>query len=348
MNKSHRFIFLDGLRGIAAIAVMIFHFSAQGGHRVPYLLSAPLAVDLFFCMSGFVIAYTYYQRLTEGMSYGLYLKKRLIRLYPMFVVGLLLGVCAFAIKYYFDINKYTPVEILKSTLLNVVYLPYFPSPVAGRTDGLFLINSPSWSLFFELIANIAFLFTISLSKNKLIFLTAVLGVALAYAGCHYGTSPGWSTENFLGGFPRVGYSFMMGVLIFKFFEKVKELPKFNPFLLIIILITLFALPMQWHVKYWILSALVLLPVIVILGANVVIINPLFDKVCTYLGWISYPIYCIHNPMLHNMLAFFPQPTHYLAAISILMILTIIIAHIFAKYIDEPLRAWLSRPKSSEA
>ena len=68
MKLNHRFIFLDGLRGIAAVVVVIFHFSQDGNIRQLFP-SAPIAVDLFFCLSGFVIAWAYYQKLSTGMVF---------------------------------------------------------------------------------------------------------------------------------------------------------------------------------------------------------------------------------------------------------------------------------------
>ena len=86
-SKSH-FEVLDGLRGVAAIAVMLFHsYHAEGLFH-----NAWSAVDLFFLLSGFVIAYSSDEHLQHGMPATQFLLRRLIRLYPMIVLGTLVGV----------------------------------------------------------------------------------------------------------------------------------------------------------------------------------------------------------------------------------------------------------------
>lgn len=84
---------LDGLRGVAAGTVLIYHFpSLWSPASAP---SAYLAVDLFFLMSGFVIEHAYGQRLATGLGVRRFLLLRLIRLYPLYLVGT--GITALAI-----------------------------------------------------------------------------------------------------------------------------------------------------------------------------------------------------------------------------------------------------------
>ena len=60
---SQRFVFLDGLRDIAAIFVFVSHSWAMWGFA---FTRSYLAVDLFFVMSGFVIAQAYDDKLLSG------------------------------------------------------------------------------------------------------------------------------------------------------------------------------------------------------------------------------------------------------------------------------------------
>ena len=65
--ERHRFHLLDALRGLAAMLVVTFHTPAQ----LKYFLNFPnsfLAVDFFFCLSGFVIAFSYEDRLKQSLS----------------------------------------------------------------------------------------------------------------------------------------------------------------------------------------------------------------------------------------------------------------------------------------
>src|SRR5690606_24682233 len=89
--KPH-FQILDGLRGIAALAIVVFHFMEW---IFPDAYENPighgfLAVDFFFCLSGFVISYAYDNRI-EQMGNLEFFKRRLIRLHPLVILGSVLG-----------------------------------------------------------------------------------------------------------------------------------------------------------------------------------------------------------------------------------------------------------------
>ena len=86
-NKPH-FENLDGLRGVAALAVVIFHFMeiAVPNPNNNFIAHAYLAVDFFFCLSGFVIAYAYDDKMA-AIGIGQFLKRRFIRLHPLVIIG---------------------------------------------------------------------------------------------------------------------------------------------------------------------------------------------------------------------------------------------------------------------
>src|SRR5205085_12699808 len=80
---------LDGLRGIAALAIVLRHCDGFFGADV--LPGSYLAVDLFFVLSGFVIAFAYEDRLASGLSAWRFAWVRVVRLYPLYVLGIALG-----------------------------------------------------------------------------------------------------------------------------------------------------------------------------------------------------------------------------------------------------------------
>ena len=98
-SKPHYEI-LDGLRGVAAVLVMLYHIG-EGFATSPVDQSVNhgyLAVDLFFILSGFVIGYAYDDRWDIGLTVKDFLRRRLIRLHPMVIMGVLLAwVC---LKFY--------------------------------------------------------------------------------------------------------------------------------------------------------------------------------------------------------------------------------------------------------
>ena len=95
-SKPHYEI-LDGLRGVAAVMVVIFHLfeaHAGGNHLTQIINHGYLAVDFFFMLSGFVIGYAYDDRWNR-MSIGTFFKRRVIRLHPMVIVGSIIGALFF-------------------------------------------------------------------------------------------------------------------------------------------------------------------------------------------------------------------------------------------------------------
>ncbi len=89
----------DGLRGFAAILVVVYHFTPVRSDAT--MLSRALersatAVDLFFVLSGFVMALTYgglFAERVSGTALRLFIGRRVARIYPLYIaVTLLIGV----------------------------------------------------------------------------------------------------------------------------------------------------------------------------------------------------------------------------------------------------------------
>src|ERR1700753_3283915 len=93
--KRH-FHLLDGLRGVAALCVVLFHFMEVviSDYSKNFIGHGFLAVDFFFCLSGFVIGYAYDDRIKE-IGVLKFFKQRLIRLHPLVVFGSVLGLAGF-------------------------------------------------------------------------------------------------------------------------------------------------------------------------------------------------------------------------------------------------------------
>ncbi len=140
--------FLDELRGVAALSVVLLHASQIFGFSLGSY--AYLAVDFFFCLSGFVLANGYDQKLRSGgLRSSAFFLKRLARLYPMIVVGVAVGVLAavFASEPHISLHD-IPILTVGALLLLPLGL------LAGQEA--FSINSPLWSLCFEMVASVVY------------------------------------------------------------------------------------------------------------------------------------------------------------------------------------------------
>ncbi len=127
---------LDALRGIAALAVVCFH-RREG--RFP---SAYLAVDLFYVMSGFVLAYAYDSRFAAGLSWRRFMAQRLIRLWPLYALGVIITLVSAVLAGDQKAWAQAPLQFL--------FLPAQPGPDHAP---LYPLNLPAWSLMFELAIN---------------------------------------------------------------------------------------------------------------------------------------------------------------------------------------------------
>lgn len=149
MKKKH-FLALDGLRGTAALSVAISHVTSYTSGGGGALFHAFLAVDFFFMLSGVVIAHAYEQRLYSDMSFFAFAKLRVVRLWPLIVVGLALGA-----GYLIARNYLQPAHAAGfSYILTAIAFGFIlvPLNVVMGTAG-YPLDPPCWSLFFEMIAN---------------------------------------------------------------------------------------------------------------------------------------------------------------------------------------------------
>ncbi|MNQ46803.1 Acyltransferase family protein [compost metagenome] len=295
-TKQH-FEILDGLRGIAAFAVVVFHF-------MEWIFTDPsqnfighgfLAVDFFFCLSGFVIGYAYDDRIAK-MGLRNFFISRIIRLHPLVIAGSILGLLAFLFDPFGGhLELYSTGKIILTFICSIFLIP-FPV-IADRGFNLFSFNAPAWSLFWEYIANIVYAFVLyRVGRNFLLLLTILAGIAICYVGYNSGNLlGGWSGPTFWDGCARISYSFLAGLLIYRSNWIIKNKLGFGR--LTVLLLLAFIMPFsEWN---WISEPLVVLlyfPLLISLGAGAVL-KPGLKKVCIFSGKISYPLYMTHYAVL---------------------------------------------------
>lgn len=231
-SKPHYEI-LDGLRGVAALLVIWYHvFEGFATSPVDQRFNhGYLAVDFFFVLSGFVVGYAYDDR-WKRMRLGDFFKRRLIRLHPMLVMGVLLGALSFMVQGSVKWDG-TPValsDVMLATLLGLFLIPALPgsAPEVRGNGEMFPLNGPSWSLFFEYIGNVLYaLFLRRLSTRWLTVWVVLTGAGLASFALfnlsgfgHLGV--GWSLleYNLPGGLLRMMFSFSVGLLMSRLFKPV--------------------------------------------------------------------------------------------------------------------------------
>lgn len=295
-TKKH-FEILDGLRGIAALAVVLFHFMewAYTDFSKNFIAHGFLAVDFFFCLSGFVIAYAYDDRMGK-MAVPEFFKSRIIRLHPLVIAGSVLGLLAFLFDPFGG-----PTEVYSAGRMILIFfcsILLIPFPVlADRSFNLFGFNAPAWSLFWEYMANVVYALVLyKLHRRYLWILTLISAVVLCLV-CYRSNNllGGWSGPTFWDGAARVAYSFLAGLLIYRSNGIIKN--KLGFIGLSLLLFLAFMIPFnEWN---WITEPLVVLfyfPLLIALGAGATL-KPAVKKVCQFSGKISYPLYMTHYAVL---------------------------------------------------
>lgn len=358
---------LDGLRGVAALVVIWYHvFEGFATSPVDQRFNhGYLAVDFFFILSGFVVGYAYDDRWKRRtLTLSGFIKRRLIRLHPMVVLGALLGAVTFCLQGSVQWNGASVAfsAVLLALLLHLFLIPALPgsTPEVRGNGEMYPLNGPTWSLFFEYIGNLLYaLFLRRLPTRWLAGFVTLTGLGLAaFAvgnGSGYGhLGVGWSLadNNLLGGFLRLLFAFPMGLLLSRVFRPVAVRGAF--WLCSFSIIALLSVPYvgdgsdPWmNGLYDTVCVLVLFPLLVWLGASGRATDRGTSGICKFLGDISYPVYVIHYPFMYLFYAWLwsgekiPFSEAWPVAAG-LYIGVIVLAWAMLKLYDEPVRRYLTR------
>ena len=378
MNKNNiylkskpRYEILDGLRGVAAMLVVVFHiFEGYASGVEDYVIShGYLAVDFFFVLSGFVVGYAYDDR-WGSMSVWNFCKRRLVRLHPMVVFGMTLGLFCFYLgagDKFPLISETSWYMVLLMYVLGCLMIPATPSMDIRGWGETYSLNGPAWSLMFEYIANLLYaLFIRRLSKTGLAlcvaffaFLTVnlclnidVFGILEPHEWAAYTVIGGWGLDGvqLFVGFTRLLYPFFMGLLLARMNKLISLRGSFWWCAGFVSL--LLAIPhvgtgdTSWlNGLYECLCILALFPLIVAVGAGSNISDKRTEKACKFLGEVSYPLYIIHYPLIYLQMAWLqrnenaPLGQHIIIGVG-LFVASVAIAYAAYKLYDVPVREWL--------
>lgn len=357
-NTKPHYEILDGLRGVAAIMVVCFHiFEAYAtSHLDQNINHGYLAVDFFFILSGFVIGYAYDDR-WKTMKIKDFIKRRVIRLQPMVVMGAIIG----AIMFYFqgcpvwDVSKVTILALFIATFINALLIPATPGTEIRGLGEMYPLNGPSWSLFFEYIGNILYALFIHRFSTKVlawfVFLAGCGLSAFAIWGPYGDICAGFTMTGieFIAGSLRLLFSFSAGLLLFRLFKPVNIKGAF--WICSLSIVILLAVPRLGGAEHLWMNGLydticfaMFFPLLVYVGASGKCTDKHTIRICNFLGEISYPLYMVHYPFIYLYYAWvknekltFMQSFPGAAGV---VIGSIILAYICLKFYDIPVRKYL--------
>ena len=218
-------------------------------------------------------------------------------------------------------------------------------PAIWRTDP-FYVNSPTWSLFFEIVANIYFAFAArQLTLRRQLGLCLVLMMAMLWLDGRYGLFGfGWMRSAIPAGLVRVGASFILGTLLARAFAALRLRMvhrRWWPAPMLIITFVMLPTFSTHSIVYDPLVVFLVYPVILLGTASC---EPLSHKVAKISGDLSYPFYIIHMPVLSLLERFLaatgsPAGPWMMAAC---LAATVLLSALLLRVYDEPIRTVLRR------
>jgi peptidoglycan/LPS O-acetylase OafA/YrhL len=340
MQRENHYPALDGLRGFAAIAVVEFHLGHWLG--TPSLVrNGGIAVDLFFCLSGYVLPFAYGAGRRKALSSIAFTRTRLMRLMPLIVLSTLVSGTYVAFKLHIESEHTLYGAWLSAFLLGLLVLPYLNAPAAIGGPQVFPLNGPQFTLFLELLVNFVW-FPIRRFAPLATALTLALAGGVLVGACGYG---GDATATFWLGLPRVMASFFAGVAVFeierRFGVAVQLRHAFWP--LFVIMIALFAYPRELGIGVLLAWIWALAPLLILTGLKAEMGEQL-RKLCLFGGKLSYPIYILQYPLFCWMNAAFQTLTRHKAPnveMPLFLVAIPLGSYLVLRWLDAPVRRMVS-------
>ena len=341
LEKPQHYTTLEGMRGIGAMFVVMAHGEALFGWTAPQ--SAYLGVDFFFALSGFIVAHVYLGPLQRGLPRVAFLTSRLLRLYPVYVLGILSGVVLAAqsalIAHDPQLWAYTK---------PFVSLPFaialLPSPAS---DAMFPLDIPAWSLLVEFIASILIAFRVLRTTQALLAMMLISGALLLVALNAYGDlNVGWSKETGLFGLARICFSFPLGFLTYRLRNLLRVPGWFYVVPFVALTAVVYVDPTgPARAAYAVLFLCVISPALLLAGSAANPTNPTVIRLCNASGALSYPLYALHYPTLMAAIGAITRhvpagtPTHLATAAMLAMMVAVAY---YVSEIDAVVRGYLTR------
>ena len=345
--ESENFLTLDGARGIGAMLVVLGH-SAMFWPGFPTLPLVPL-VDIFFVLSGFVLAFAYEPRFDRGMTPRQFMLARVIRLYPLYILGILMG----TLVHLYANSDNTSGMSLTDQLLNSAPAFLMIPWMDPNSEYIYAANVPAWTLFFEMVINLVYILIypyIRRTSGLLVVLAISLAMFIAMA-IHYDTTDlGSRWTEFWGGFGRVSCTFFAGVLIYRMMGKPRETASRRSLLSVplILLILLYGIngPENWFLARSIILVTIVGPFLLWLY---LIVQPPRWLATTFaaLGGMSYALYILHFPIYEIVKRLAWRYPEILLDIPMLGSFVVLAASMIFSYAawqwyDEPVRAAINK------
>ena len=311
---------LDGLRGVAALFVLVAHVCNQTG-LLPTIIganSAQVGVQIFFALSGFLMGRLYLPREPSFAAVASYAVRRIARVVPMYLVV----VCA---------------SFATTQVLGFIYL--YAIDRSNLASHLLFVQATSvlWTVPVEMFFYAVFpLFWLAFRRSKALGESALLLAAIASLGGFIALP--WETD-------KLAF-FLVGIAVSRF----TSLPRSSILFLTALLLELVLLSPVWErignapLDIWrspihlLAAGAVVIAAVHSTLAKVLLANP----VTRYCGKISYSIYLLHWPVMSNLTTFTDIELHPVRYLATVLLITLALSSLTFLLIEAPARKLISR------
>ena len=330
---TQRFAALDGLRAVAALGVLAYHLADWSG-RPGHFAHGYLAVDFFFCLSGFVLAHAFERR---DIGWLAYLRIRVVRIWPLLVLSTLIGAVL--------TSRHSP-PFWPNLARGLLLIPRLGHPAEWTFPSLFPFNPPAWSLCLEVMVS-ALWFPLRRAPDIVVAaIVVVTGAVMAWVALGLnGVETGWDQATFWLGVVRATFSFSLGWVCWRYRALA---PRPRLWLPAGVLLAALVMPLPpasapWNGVYDFACVAVLFPLLVLVGAH----DPkgAAGALCRTTGDLSYPLYAMHWATWAVMLRLYPDGWKTLLPVwfgVLAMVVTPAVAWVTLRFYDAPVRRRLAR------
>jgi peptidoglycan/LPS O-acetylase OafA/YrhL len=342
-----RLNFLESLRGLAAVAVMLFHFFAAGVSPIHGPLAASLpawggavlehlfcGVDVFFVLSGFVIAYSMAGQAADWRYAGNFILRRSVRLGPAYWVASALMVSYFLA---FWPSKWHDFYVMYGGVAGIVANLFYVQNLSWINPATSILDV-SWTLCLEVQFYLTYLLVLVLAHYARRRWVAGLGVALV---------AGWSLLHWLqaptSDFAGRAWTFFLGVALYGALTRGVAWP--------VVLGPLSALAAYfiWRPDTHSLATLATALLIYVVGVSGKLGSFMNFRPLLHLGRISYSIYLLHMVLGLNFLSqtaarIGANRAAAWTAYAVAVVLALAGAELLHRWVEAPSNRWSQRLK----
>jgi peptidoglycan/LPS O-acetylase OafA/YrhL len=330
---------LTGLRAIAALMVLVLHLDQICGNRLAAVFSPVaqgfLGVDLFFVLSGYILTHVYAaDAATSVRHYGIFLWRRLARIYPLHLATLAFLFAMVAARGLLNTNFWSIAELPRHLLLLQAWTPDLSW------------NLPSWSISAEWAAYVCFpLFILLIVRPANIVLPLLVVAVTTVAFYLFGISKVGIGAS-LSGVPaaaRIACEFSLGVLGYRIASGLPASPWADA-------VAVAAFVAIFWVPPGVLQVIAIAIVVPAIALSTGWVRQLLaSRFAVGLGVVSYSVYMVHFPAIkviqniNEKLGWDQLPAASSAAVVALWSVVVIAIAVAAYFgVEKPARAWCRR------